>query len=92
MLKCDIVIALFYKKVGQFTKEEFDIAYKSLKEGNNPQHIFVFFKEPTMTEINKDTLEEALKVIELKEEIEKAKQIYNTFSFEQDLILKLKNR
>jgi len=29
MLKCDIVIALFYRKVGQFTEEEFKLAYEN---------------------------------------------------------------
>jgi len=88
MLKCNIVIALFYKKVGQFTKEEFDLAYKELKEGRNPQHMFVFFKEGSTKDINKDYI----KVIELKEDIEKAEQIYNNFSSIEDLILKLKKQ
>jgi hypothetical protein len=30
MLECDIVIVLFFKKVGQFTEEEFKLAYKNL--------------------------------------------------------------
>jgi len=88
MLKCNIVIALFYKKVGQFTKEEFDLAYKELKEGRNPQHMFVFFKEGSTKDINKDYI----KIIELKEDIEKAEQMYNNFSSIEDLILKLKRQ
>ncbi|KPA17568.1 Serine/threonine-protein kinase pkn1 [Candidatus Magnetomorum sp. HK-1] len=90
MLKCDILIALFYKKVGQFTKEEFDIAYKNLKDGRNPKHMFVFFKEANipMSEITEDVMA----VVKLKNDIKRAEQIYDTFDSTQDLILKLKRQ
>jgi tetratricopeptide (TPR) repeat protein len=90
MLKCDILIALFYKKVGQFTKEEFDIAYKNLKDGRNPKHMFVFFKEAniTMSKITEDVMD----VVKLKKGIEQAEQIYATFDSTQDLILQLKRQ
>ncbi|KPA16254.1 hypothetical protein MHK_003541 [Candidatus Magnetomorum sp. HK-1] len=42
MLACDIVLILFKKKVGIFTKEEFDIAYAHLKTHHRPR-LFVFF-------------------------------------------------
>jgi len=90
MLNCEIVIALFYKKVGQFTKEEFDIAYKGLKDGRNPKHMFVFFKEAKihMSEFTKDVMA----VVKLKNDIEKAEQIYSTFNSNEDLILKLQRQ
>ena len=44
MLACDIVLVLFKKKVGIFTKEEFDHAFNHLKKHNKP-HLFVFFWE-----------------------------------------------
>ena len=90
MLKCEIVIVLFYKKVGQFTKEEFTIAYKNLKDGNNPKYMFVFFKDVN-TPFNRMD-DELVKIYELKKEIEKNGQLYDTFSFANDLILKLKNQ
>ena len=82
MLQCDIVIALFYKKVGKFSKEEFNIAYKKLKIGNKPKYILVFFKIDPNEKISKD-------IIRLKEEIERYEQLYNTFESIDGLILKL---
>ena len=48
MLKCDIVLILFFKKVGPFTKEEFDKAYENLKKGKKPHFLFVYFKTGTI--------------------------------------------
>ena len=90
MLKCDVFIALFYKKVGQFTKEEFDIAYKSLKNGRNPKYMFVFFKEANIP-MNEIT-ENYLAVVKFKNDIEKAEQIYATFNSTEDLLLKFQRQ
>jgi len=84
MLQCDIVIALFFKKVGRFTKEEFDIAYKNLKEGKKPFHMFVFFKD---TEILISTIdEEVLGIKNLKKQIDNYEQIYHIFKTTDELI------
>lgn len=58
MLKCDIVLALFFKKVGQFTKEEFTVAYQNLKKCQKPEFLFVYFKSGTLTidEVTPDIL------------------------------------
>jgi len=91
LLKCDIIIVLFYKKVGQFTKEEFDIAYKSIKDNDRaPQHMLVFFKE-TIIPLS-DVSEEVLEVNKLKREIEKYQLIYNTFETIDSLINKIKRQ
>jgi len=90
MLTCDIVIALFYKKVGQFTKEEFDKAHKNLINDKNPRYLFVFFKDVNIpiSDINEDVM----KIVKLKEKIEKAEQMYDNYNSTQDLILKLKKQ
>jgi len=90
MIKCDIVIALFYKQVGQFTKEEFDLAYDNFKKGNQIKNIFVFFKDDhiSISEVSEDLLE----VIKFKREIENFKQIYNTFDSIESLINKIKKQ
>ncbi|KPA15061.1 repeat-containing protein [Candidatus Magnetomorum sp. HK-1] len=88
MLKCDILIVLFYKKIGQFTREEFGIAYKNLKEGKKPQYIFVFFKDGDIP-INSVT-KEVLDVNDLKKEIENYGQIYNNFKNNDNLKNRLK--
>lgn len=46
MLKeCDICMVLFWQKIGRFTKEELDVAYKEQKSGRKPQKIYIFFKK-----------------------------------------------
>ncbi|NIM10936.1 MAG: NACHT domain-containing protein [Candidatus Aminicenantes bacterium] len=90
MLKCDIVIALFYRKVGQFTEEEFRLAYENLKKGKKPNFLFVYFKSGKIEieEVNEDIL----KVGKLKKEIQEYQQIYGTFTSIEDLILKLQRK
>lgn len=41
----DVVIILFYKRVGKYTKQEFDIAYNLFKDGQKPRHLFSYFKK-----------------------------------------------
>lgn len=42
---CDICMTLFWTKFGKYTKEELDTAYQQLKDGKNPQKLYVYFKE-----------------------------------------------
>ena len=90
MLECDIVIALFFTKVGNFTKEEFDLAYKHFKDEKKPYYLYVYFKsgEINISEIDK----KILKIIELKEEIAEAEQIYNNFKSKEDLELQIQKQ
>ena len=90
MLECDIVICIFFKKVGDFTKEEFDLAYKHFKEGKKPHYLYVFFRsgKVDIEEIDEDIL----KIKKLKSEIEEAEQIYKSFKSNEDLLLQLKKQ
>lgn len=90
MLKCDIVIALFFKKVGQFSKEEFDLAYQNLRMGKKPSYLFVYFKQG---HIPIDEIDEDLtKINQLKKLIESYEQISLSFNSVEDLSLKLKRQ
>ena len=40
---CDIFVMLFFTKVGKYTEEEFDIAFRKFKESNKPL-IYTYFK------------------------------------------------
>ena len=87
MLACDIVVALFYSKVGQFTKEEFDLAYSSLKAGQKPYYLFVGFKNAQIS--TRDITKNYFEVIELRETIKQNEQLYITFESIDQLILQL---
>jgi hypothetical protein len=85
MLTCDIVIALFYSKVGQFTKEEFDLAYSRLKAGQKPYYLFVGFKITPPRTVSQEYVE----IIKLRAQIEQDEQLYITFESIDQLILQL---
>ncbi len=91
MLKCDIVVVLFFKKVGQFTKEEFHKAYESLKKGKKPHFLFVYFKKGQI-DIDDADDEDILKRIQFKKEIQKYEQIYQTFGSIEGLTQSLKSQ
>ena len=85
MSKCKIIIALFYTKVGLFTKEELNIAYNGMKKNDQPQYILVFFKKPKSRKIN-------LEIRQLQNEIENQEQLYNTFTNTDDLLNQLSSQ
>lgn len=59
-----------------------------MKQGNNPKHLFVYFKEApvNISEINP---EELSKRIELQEKIIAFEQIYDSYGTIDELILKI---
>jgi len=75
--KCDVIIILFFKRVGKYTKEEFDIAYNHFKSGRKPRHLYVYFKKWSVLsdEINSDIL----KVAALQKDIVQDEQIFIKF-------------
>jgi hypothetical protein len=90
MLTCEMVLALFFKKVGQFTEEEFKLAYENLKKGNKPHFLLVYFKSGSVPIEEID--EELLKIGKLKREIQEYKQVYGTFTSMDDLLLELQHQ
>ncbi len=88
MLACDIVLILFKKKVGQFTREEFDLAYDHLKEFQRPR-LLVFFWDG---DIQTKEFAQYMAVFQLKSDIEDYEQIYQTFTSPEDLTLKINDQ
>ena len=88
MFECDVVIVLFGSKIGEFTKEEFELAWKNLKQGKNPRFLFLYFKE-IVSSLDRDALKQ---VFDMMDTIEKSKQLYKTFKDTKDLIYDFKNQ
>jgi energy-coupling factor transporter ATP-binding protein EcfA2 len=85
MLACDMVIALFLDKVGEFTLEEFHTAWDEFKKGNLPKYLYAYFsKAPIGNAFDIDYVELG-KVQTLRKEIEKEQQIYCTYTSIADL-------
>ena len=75
-------IFLFFNKAGQYTKEEYDIAYKNFIKNNNPK-LLVYLKE-----IKDDNIEESLK--NFIDELDNSyNQIYSTFDSLDTIKLRL---
>ncbi|MDM8565330.1 hypothetical protein QUF74_06715 [Candidatus Halobeggiatoa sp. HSG11] len=55
---CDMFVGLFYTKVGKWTEEEFDIAWKSFHKSDKPK-LFTYFKKVKKQD-KQDSLQEFL--------------------------------
>lgn len=42
---CDMCLNVYWQKLSECAKDNLDYAYTSLKAGNNPKHLYIFFKE-----------------------------------------------
>ena len=47
MHSCEMCLTLYWRELADQSEEELNAAYQSLKDGHNPQNLYVFFKEPT---------------------------------------------
>lgn len=92
MLECDVVIVLFGSKLGKFTNEEFQFAWKHLKKGNNPKYMFVFFKEVTISSQDRKAFKNYSKILDIIDLIEKNEQLYESFKDSYQLIGFLKKQ
>ena len=52
---CDMCLNVYWQKLPECAKDNLDYAYTSLKAGNNPKHLYIFFKET-----DKDIADQAL--------------------------------
>ena len=43
---CQFCLKLYWRTLSKHSDEELNIAYESLKKGDNPRNLYVFFKEP----------------------------------------------
>jgi len=92
MLKCDVVIFMFYQLVGDFTVEEFNTAFNSFNTGSRPFYLYVYFKEITNVVIGQIDDQKFSKINNLKTTIQKAEQIYCKFTSNEDLKTQLQNQ
>jgi len=85
----DIFICLVHDRLGQFTNQEFQKAYQSLRAGKLPRLLLVYFKN---TEIKPSTLgPEFERVLELKNQIREEGQMWREYSSSDELLLHLTN-
>ena len=88
MLECHIVICMFHKTVGDFTLEEFNVAFESFSANQKPYYFYTYFKNDRTGE----QITETKCIRDMKKRIQQEKQIYCTFSSNPDLKLQLKDQ
>jgi len=90
LLECEVVICLFFKRVGRFSEEEFRLAFERLRAGQNPHYLFVYFKnvEVRISEVDEDVLG----IRRLRQEIAGAEQIYCDFDSTDGLLRQVREQ
>jgi hypothetical protein len=92
----DIFICLIKEKVGKFTQEEFDEAYRRFKGGEKPKIMYIFFKELAESEkqeiFDDNTKSQTFQAVrDLKQHIGEIEQMYSQYSNKDDLIRQVEN-
>jgi hypothetical protein len=82
---CDIFIMLFFTKVGQYTQEEFEHAFKQFKETNKP-FIFTYFKDAPVSMADID--DSVLSLIQFKKKLKELGHFFTVYKNIEELILK----
>jgi hypothetical protein len=82
---CDIFIMLFFTKVGKYTQEEFEHAFKQFKETNKP-FIFTYFKDAPLS--SGDIDESVLSLIQFKNKLKELGHFFTVYKNIDELNLK----
>lgn len=85
----NIFISLFSTKVGKYTKEEFETAYKNFLNKGTPKHIYTYFRNTKkgMLEIDKNDFNN---LSEFKEKLDELGHFYTRYEDSNDLLRLLK--
>ena len=86
---CDIVLCLFFTKVGKYTAEEFDTAYEIFKDQGKP-YIWTYFKN---SQINTGSItDEILTLLAFKKKIGDLGHFYTEYTTIDNLINKYRSQ
>ena len=87
--KCDIALCLFFTKVGKFTEEEFDTAYKTFKSNGSPK-IWTYFKNSS---VNTGSIDPSINTLfTFKDKLKNLGHFYTGYNSTPDLQLKFKRQ
>ena len=57
---CDVCLVLFWNRFGDFTAEEFNVAYEATRNGGMPRHLYVVFKRSNNMAAELNTFQNSL--------------------------------
>lgn len=87
--EADIFVMLFFTKVGQYTKEEFETAFREFKENSKP-HVYTYFKDAP---IHTGSLsEEVISLLEFKKRLKELGHFHSTYTNIDNLLLQFGNQ
>ena len=81
--QCDIFVMLFFTKVGKYSEEEFDIAYRLFKKTDKPL-IFTYFKNAAILSGNIDE-EDTGSLLAFKKKLKALEHFYSEYKNVDDL-------
>jgi hypothetical protein len=87
--QCDIVLCLFFTKVGKYTAEEFDTAYQVFKDEGKP-YIWTYFKNAPIT--TGSITQEINTLLEFKKKIASLGHFYTEYTSIDNLINKYRTQ
>ena len=87
---CDVFVSLFYTKVGKYTAEEFEKAFKTFKYNNKPS-IYTYFKDSAvnMSSIKEDDI---MSLLNFKKKLKELGHFYTNYKDINDLKLQFDNQ
>jgi internalin A len=86
---CDIVVSLFHTKVGKYTEEEFQNAYKTFKEDGKPL-IFTYFKNAAIN--TGDITDSILSLLAFKKMLKDLEHFHTNYQDINDLKFQFSNQ
>ena len=87
--KCDIFLMLFFSKVGKYTSEEFETAYKAFKLTGKPL-IFTYLKD--VINVSEASQDEKNSLLKFKKELSSLGHFYTTYNNPEALLLHFSNQ
>ena len=88
----DIVLCLFATKVGKYTEEEFEVAYRNFKEKGKPQYIYTYFKIVGVEDISEIDLEDLTSLKNFQSKLKELGHYPTSYESSKDLQRQLKNQ
>jgi formylglycine-generating enzyme required for sulfatase activity len=84
--ECDLFVMLFFTKVGKYTEEEFETAFKQFKATDKP-FLFTYFKD---AQINTGSVNRAdlMSLLAFQDKLDALGHFYTRYENVQDLLLK----
>jgi len=83
---------LIGSKVGEFTQEEFNLAWEHLQREHHPHFLFVYVKDISISSQDRTAFKNYNKVLDLIDIIEQKEQLCENFKEPVDFIYKFKNQ